>query len=437
MNRRRIVLLSLLSAAAYYAIGYEIDRSNSVALVGTFCLLFILYFFFISKTKKKDFSFLIGWSIVFRLLFLASIPLLSDDFFRFIWDGHLVNEGSSPFAKIPLEVQQHLPNKKLLLEGMNSPNYYSVYPPIAQYVFAISTALFPKSLMANIIGMRSVLILAEIGTLALLPRLLSLLHLPKSKTLLYALNPLVIVEISGNLHFEGLMIFFLMLAILMLKLDRLGLAVIAWTMSAATKLIPLLFLPSLLSMMPLRRTLVFYVLFGIGFSFLWFPFVNLNLLYNYYESIQLYHATFEFNASIYYLIRWVGFQFVGYNIIATAGSLLSKIALIGMALILLIPLLRKQFNPYTALLLSITFYYALALIVHPWYLCLLVFLSIFTRFHFAYVWSFLILFSYIAYNNVNYEENFLLIGIEYLLTFGILAFELYRNKGIFELNGKE
>ena len=429
--------MGLLSTIGYYAIGYEIDRSNSLGLIAAFALLFVIYYFLVSNTKKEDHSFLIALSLFFRLLFLTSIPLLSDDFFRFIWDGHLVNLGISPFAQIPSEVQHLLPNQTLLMEGMNSPDYYSVYPPIAQYIFSISTTLFPDSLMANIISMRSILILAEIGTLALLPKLLSSFNLPKFRSLLYALNPLVIVEISGNLHFEGVMIFFLMLAFLLVRLNKVSLAVIAWTLSAATKLVPLLFLPVLIPMLKLKKALFFYVLVGIGFALLWLPFIDLGFLSNYYESIQLYHATFEFNASIYYLIRWIGYQIVGYNIIATAGSLLLKIALLGMVVILLMPLFRKQFHFRKALLLSITFYYALALIVHPWYLCLLIFLGIFTHFHFVYVWSFLVLVSYTAYNNMNFQENSLLIGIEYFLTFSILFIELYRNKGVFELNSKE
>jgi hypothetical protein len=33
--------------------------------------------------------------------------------------------------------------------------------------------------------------------------------LPRTNLLFYWLNPLIIVEIMGNLHFEGVMVFFL------------------------------------------------------------------------------------------------------------------------------------------------------------------------------------------------------------------------------------
>lgn len=437
MQKWLLILLSIISIVGYLFLGYHINRADSTSLIGAFTLLFIGYFLFIKKCNKEQYKVLIGLAILFRLLFLFSIPILSDDYFRFIWDGHLILQGMSPFEQLPVNVALDFPNKMALLNDMNSPNYYSVYPPIAQYVFSMGAFFGADSILGNIIVMRSILIGAEIGTLILLPRLLDLYQLPKSRTLLFALNPLVIVEISGNLHFEGLMIFFLLLAFIFIKLKKNLLSIIPWVLGAATKLIPILLLPALLPILKFKKSVSLYLFFLVLFILLWVPFADVQLLSNYYESIQLYHATFEFNASIYYLVRWIGYQFTGYNIIGTAGSSLSIIALIGMVCILLLPIFRKSISHFKAILFALTFYYALALIVHPWYICLLVFFALFTNYKYAYVWSFLIVVSYTAYNNLNYEENYLLIAFEYLLTFLIMGVELMRNKGEIELNSKE
>jgi hypothetical protein len=49
---------------------------------------------------------LIGAALLFRLLLLFAVPALSDDFYRFLWDGRLSLEGINPFLYTPRQLIQ-------------------------------------------------------------------------------------------------------------------------------------------------------------------------------------------------------------------------------------------------------------------------------------------------------------------------------------------
>jgi alpha-1,6-mannosyltransferase len=138
----------------------------------------------------------------------------------------------------------------------------------------------------------------------------------------------------------------------------------------------------------------------------------------------LYFRSFEFNASVYYLLRPVGYWLTTYNQIAIIGPALA----LGSGLIGLALAWREQ-RPTLAslaptLLLMLTAYYALATTVHPWYLTLPVGLSVLTRFRYALVWGGLAILSYAAYRTSVYAENPWLVGLEYAGMYAALGWDL-------------
>jgi len=423
----KLAALIISSTFVYCWFGYFLDRSNFSEVVIGFSLCFAAYAYFIRYKKVKSLGFYLFLGILFRLLFLLSVPTLSDDYFRFIWDGQLSLNGLNPFDALPTEVLAEFPNKQALLNGMNSPNYFTVYPPVAQFIYFVCAWLSPNSIYGSVIVLRVLIFLCELGTLLLLPKLLSSLKLDPNKALLYALNPLVIVELTGNLHFEGFMIFFLLLAVFLLVQQKNSLSALAWGLAAAVKLLPLLLLPIFIRKLKVGQALLFYLLVGFVFLALWLPFYSSTMIEHLQQSVNLYHATFEFNASIYYLIRWLGFELVGYNVIGIVGAWLSKIAIVLMVLLFIRRSNNVWPNFFNSLLLGMAVYYFLALIIHPWYLCTLVFLSVFTQYRFAIVWSGMVILSYFSYSNADFQENYWLIAAEYCLVFFILVKDLKRN----------
>ena len=110
--------------------------------------------------------------------------------------------------------------------------------------------------------------------------------------------------------------------------------------------------------------------------------------------------------------------------IATIGTAMGIVTLL---LFLIIFLAERKPVPSTwprAALFGLSVYFALASIVHPWYVVPLVALSVFTQFRFAIAWSVVVFLSYSAYTSADYTENLVLITVEYLVVYSIAAYEL-------------
>jgi alpha-1,6-mannosyltransferase len=420
-----LYLLIAISIAAYAALAYYTPRENFWQLITTFAALFGVYFWLL-KTAQKEIKLLVTAAIAFRVIMLFGFPTLSDDIYRFYWDGLLLSNGENPFLHLPayyLQPGNELPGlSSELYNKLNSPEYYTIYPPISQFVFTVAAWLSPKSIYGAMLVMKLFIFLAEIGTILTISKILKHLKMPSKQILIYALNPLAIVELTGNMHFEAIMIFFLALSMWLLMQNKIIVSAAVFALSVCTKLIPLMFLPLLIAKIGWKKSVVYFSIVGVATAAMFLPFVSSTLISNFTNSLDLYFQKFEFNASIYYLVRKVGFWITGYNIIAKAGPLLSIITLLG---ITAISTFQKKENIKSlplSMLLAISLYLLFATTVHPWYLLTLVFLSTFTQFKFPIVWSAAVLLSYFAYSNATYSESMLLISIEYTV---VITFAIY------------
>ncbi len=395
---------------------------------------FGLYFFFIyTASDKRETDLLLWVSMIFRVIFIVAIPCLSDDYFRFIWDGKLFVNGFNPYLFVPLDIINTDVAKTAgltqeLYNGLNSPNYYTVYPPINQLIFAIGGFFSKFGLLSGIIAIRVPIIIAEFFIIKYIRRLLEVMHLPHYHVLWYALNPLVIVELSGNLHFEGMMMLFIVVAVYWLIQNKWRGAAIWWAMAISIKLIPVLFLPVLIKRLGIVKSVWFYAITGLALTFTFLPFLDQQLIAHIFSSVDLYFRTFEFNASVYYVIRWIGFESVGYNIIQQVGPILSVLTFV---LVMVIYFYKNNSweDVFKKMLFAYTIYLLLATTVHPWYVINLVVLSVFVRnYKYALIWSALIVLSYTAYMSETYQENLLLVSLEYIFLIVWLGIELLKSK---------
>lgn len=422
----------LLGAGVLY-LGFGVDRMEFWSLFLAFIVAFGGYLLLVYRPDLDKLRWWIGLGLLLRFLLIFAFPLLSDDVYRFIWDGQLIVSGHNPFAHLPayyLEPGNFVPGlDRELFERLNSPEYYTIYPPVAQGVFTAAAWLSPHSWFGASVVMKLFLFGGEVGSLFVFWRLLPLLSLPRERLLLYWLNPLIIVEIMGNLHFEGAMVCALLMALLQLVKGNYVNAAGAMAVSVAAKLLPLMLLPHLIRRLWLRPFLLFSVAFGVATLLLFTPLLLSGFLEGFSSSLDLYFRKFEFNASLYYLLRAYGYYEVGWNQIARFGPLLARLAV---GLILLFALLDRRTDWKSlagAWLWVFTIYLLCATTVHPWYLSVPIVLCTLTRWRFPLVWSFLIMLTYTNYLTVPYQENLWLVAVEYLLVAGFVVWEVGRGRG--------
>lgn len=421
----------LISCFVLYACFGFIPRSNTLILFSYFALLFGAYFYFF-RTKdftEKDLTNTLRLGLLYRVACLFWLPNLSDDYFRFLWDGIVSHASINPFNYTPTEAADQI---KLwhhwILPNLNSEHYYSVYPPVNQAIFYIATYFNTN---VAVIVMKLFILAAEYGTVKLLISLLKRRNMSPMKAMLYFLNPLVIIELTGNLHFEAIMIFFLVLAIYLLVTKRAYLAGVACGLAVLTKVIPLLFLPFFIKRLGWKKNLQFFSVIGItviGISAFYF---NLTQLHNFYTSIQLYFGNFQFNASIYQWLRSLGQLFLSGEVMSKLSSFLSIVVIIIIVVWVFKEKKAEMSNLFSTLLLALTLHLSLATTVHPWYITTGVALAVFTNYRYILVWSALAVLSYATYiNEPIYQELFWVNAIEYIIVWGLFIFEYKKIKAI-------
>ena len=431
-NPFRTAILALFLLIIYIILGYFVPREDSLYFLLLYASSWGLTYALLKSCPTASIFWL---GLLFRLAFIVAIPWLSNDFYRFIWDGLLLHYDLNPYAFSPNELIKSdalfdSTLKTTLYEGMGalSAQHYSNYPPVNQLGFLTAVNLFPQSVLGTVIVMRLLLILAEVGLFFAIRKILNHLDLPHRRLGWYFLNPLIILELTGNLHWEGVMLFFFALGLgFLLKKQNIW-ATIAFAFSIATKLIPLLLLPLFVRFQAWKKTAWMAFLGSICLLLLFVPFFKDIGMENYFATIQLWFKSFEFNGSFYYLIRWIGYQIKGYNIIRQWGEISPWIITVMVLIFAFLRPKKKAQEVLSAMLFLLTAYYLIASIVHPWYVIPLVFLSLFTRYSFPLIWSMFIPISYITYAHPNFQEEYRLIFLEYLIVIIAMIYEISKKK---------
>jgi hypothetical protein len=425
-------VLAFLALGLYIQLGYFTSRTDTALLISTFTILFVIYLFMAKSVIS--FRILLIFGILYRLILVFSIPTLSDDFYRFFWDGVLIVNRINPFLYLPSEIIENpaitIPElSNDLFQRLNSPEYYTIYPPIAQFVFWSAAWLSGGDLPRAILIMKSGIFLVEMGNIYLLWHLLGRYHLKKELTLLYILNPLVIIELTGNIHFEAVMIFGVLLSVYLLSKHKWLGSSLAFSLAIISKLNPILLLPFFLKRLKIKKSILFFTI-TISVSILAFiPFMSWELFHGLGSSIGLYFQKFEFNASIFYVVRTIGFWSVGYDVIQTAGILMGAVAFVLIILLTFFENADKQNLP-GIFIWPLFIYFSLATIIHPWYITPLLAFCLFSQYRFPIVWSFFIFLSYSGYTQDGFQEQIWVLWLEYLIVFGVMFYEVFKYKDL-------
>ncbi len=428
----QVALLLLLGIALILLA--QVPRENFPLTLVLFTLAFggMLGYYSLSDTKPS-FWWLLGIGLLFRGSLFFFAPQWSEDGVRFLWDGELLRQGQNPYQMTPAQIQEKQGAGEAgyltqLYEGLNSPNYYSVYPPLNQVLFWGVAQFAQGHLEKGYLALRLLLLFGEVGVFLLLCWLLARFDLPQKQIIFYWLNPLVILELIGNLHLEGLVLLFLLASFVALLRQKLGFSGMFWGLAVGMKLLPLLFTPAFLFSKETRKSLGFWGM-AIGLGLLCFlPLALDNSWQNFFQSLELYQGKFEFNASVYYLLREVGYWLVGYNTISILTKLGTAITIAG---VIWMSWKRSgaAFKGMIGLWVQLyLLYFILQPVVHSWYLLPGLGLSVLTRQWTFLLWSFGAIFSYQAYSQNPVQEQALFLMLEYGLVLLGLYLDYFRKQ---------
>ncbi|NQZ78136.1 MAG: DUF2029 domain-containing protein [Ekhidna sp.] len=416
-----VFILGILS------LGSWVERHQTTLILMAYCSTFVSYVFLV--LKPLDLKQLVTLGFIARLVLFISMPVLSDDVYRFIWDGTLLKNGIHPFEALPGtyldqnidELSQELFNK------LNSPNYFTIYPPINQFIFWISVIVCQENWLVAAGIIRIFLFAADFGSFIFLKKLCH--HYGKSEAMAYWfwLNPMIILEFTGNLHFEGVVIFFVLAGMFYYEKNKNLFASLGFGLAIGTKLLPLIYLPFLFLKGIKAKQWSVSILAGAIATLTLLPLLNASFISAMRESLDLYFRSFEFNASIYFIAREIGFWMYGYNNIAKIGPLLSILSFLTIIAISIAGVVKKWPIP-KALLFILTSYLLFATTVHPWYVLPLVAFGLLSGYWYPLVWSFFIFFTYAGYSQEGFELPMYIIVIEYVFTGLVLILELRKKK---------
>jgi hypothetical protein len=239
--------------------------------------------------------------------------LYDNDIWRYPWDGHVMGSGPSPYEATPrqyadaaesaiTEAPRPLESELWwdILDNISYQSYTTVYPPLAQYMFAGATLILPGSVFL----LKLLVTLADFGTCLLLSAWLGKLGRPPHYLLLYAWNPLVLKEFPGSGHIDALMILFLVASTYLLTRNRdigaqMSLAAATLSKIGAAALAPIVWRQS--------RVKTWWVLPG---SIVILSAPMLGEMSHLFRGISAYSQQWTFNsgpwAAIRQLFEWIG-----------------------------------------------------------------------------------------------------------------------------------
>ena len=180
------------------------------------------------------------FAALFRLAIIFSPPYLSDDIFRYIWDGRVQAAGVNPYRYIPAEEPLDQLRDDAIYPRINRrETVRTIYPPVAQFAFLLITR-FSESvtwMKAAMVGFEAVAIWAII-------QLLGSFGFARQRVLIYAWHPLAVWEFAGSGHADALAIAFIALALLARRKNAETMTGVLLACATCVKLFPIVLFPA-------------------------------------------------------------------------------------------------------------------------------------------------------------------------------------------------
>lgn len=352
---KHLLVLGALETFTFVALLSLGDLNRAVpAFLGLYFLAFLLYLAAVrivlndshpAPEQPRLVLTVLAFALLFRATLLFSAPSLSDDVFRYVWDGMLVNHGVNPYQYPPAAPE---------LTGLRDPlyayiNHKGIGTPYGPVTLLITAAV--EQISHSTRAMKIAFVLFDGLSIFLLIRLLDHARLARANVLVYAWNPLAVVEIAGSGHNDPAAVSLLLGALYLTLRGRHAAAALGFAAAVAAKYFALLFLPALWKHLGKSKWLL--VPIGLGLAYLTF----LPHLDRHFASLLTVGSFWHFNDSLFAVFQYLaGTPLAAKIIAATVFAVVAILVHRGTQ-----PLLK-------AALVSIGAALLLTSVLHPWYL---------------------------------------------------------------------
>lgn len=156
---------------------------------------------------------IVVFALFFRVTAVFAPALLSQDVLRSLWEGRAQTFGHNPYLVTPASPAMAFLAPELLSK-LAAPDLPATAAPLAEMVFRVAATIWPHGpalIKCAFAGL-------DLGVIWVIIRLLRLRKLPETAVLLYAWNPLPIIEFAAHGHphpmgmFLGLVTIYLAMA---------------------------------------------------------------------------------------------------------------------------------------------------------------------------------------------------------------------------------
>ncbi|MBE83938.1 MAG: hypothetical protein CME21_15365 [Gemmatimonadetes bacterium] len=290
------------------------DLGESVPLfLLAYTVAFLGYLIAIGTGEGLPFKIVLTAGLTYRAILLLGDPSLSDDIYRYIWDGLVQLAEINPFEHAPESPALTGVGYPQILARVNHSDLETIYPPFAQLFFRLCAWLSPGTLTV-----RAGLVVWDLVAVLFLSGLARSYDLHPSVSVIYFWNPLVILEGAGQGHIDIMAVSLVVVALLYVRMHAYGRAGAALALAALTKLLPIVLLPAfwrwagraeadgrstVVAMVASRAVLVplaFLAALGVGYA----PFSGIG--WDVLGSLGRYATDWEFNAAVAGLLRGAG-----------------------------------------------------------------------------------------------------------------------------------
>jgi hypothetical protein len=378
------VHIALTMVSHDFALGRPLEEEpillfTGLLLAGSAVFLAAVFSLRSTAETKGLLLWVIAVGLALRGIMFASSPVLEDDYFRYLLDGAVTAHGLNPYRFAPSELRSDsgdIPREsaglasegKAFIARVNHPEVRTIYPPVAQAVFASAYLLGPWSLTS----LRAVFFLFDCATLVLLLTALRSLGPSSLWVLVYWWNPLIVKEFVNSAHMDVIVLPLAAGSVVLATKGRSFSATGLLALAVGAKVWPVVLLPVILrnEFGHLRRVALCSTLFGLICAALFLPVFFAGLDSG--SGFVAYGRHWEMNDALYMLLLWGVESVLGiFDSALVSGQIVTRILVACILALWIVRVLRDPASEprrmWEQAMLTVAALFMLSPTQFPWY----------------------------------------------------------------------